>query len=165
MQRRSSVPKLLKRPPRPYPCTKVPIATSAKPISTRSARPEPSPTSNDVSSASATTSPSNQSPCPHDPTSTLKPFSWQPTSASGAPLWMKMVAARADLSEPSQRAIVLRLTKLRWLATPSGSPARAARGTILCRPRERGARVAVSRLYLRRHGRLHLDGGEDGGHH
>ena len=25
---------------------------------------------------------------------------WQPTSACGAPLWMKMVAARADLSEP-----------------------------------------------------------------
>jgi hypothetical protein len=25
-QRRSSVPKLLKRPPRPYPCTKVPSA-------------------------------------------------------------------------------------------------------------------------------------------
>ena len=34
----------------------------------------------------------------------------QPTSACGAPLWMKMVAARADLSEPSRRAIVLRLT-------------------------------------------------------
>src|SRR5271166_4303526 len=51
---------------------------------------------------------------------------WQPTSACGAPLWMKMVAARADFLEPSRRAIVLRLTKLRWLATPSGSPARAA---------------------------------------
>ena len=31
---------------------------------------------------------------------------WEPTSACGAPLWMKMVAARADLSEPSQWAIV-----------------------------------------------------------
>jgi hypothetical protein len=28
---------------------------------------------------------------------------WQPTSACGAPLWMKMVVARADLSEPTQR--------------------------------------------------------------
>jgi hypothetical protein len=26
---------------------------------------------------------------------------WEPTSTCGAPLWMKMVAARADLSEPS----------------------------------------------------------------
>ena len=31
---------------------------------------------------------------------------WQPTSACGAPLWMKMVAARADLSESLRRAIV-----------------------------------------------------------
>jgi hypothetical protein len=31
---------------------------------------------------------------------------WEATSACGAPLWMKMVAARADLPEPSQRAIV-----------------------------------------------------------
>ncbi len=53
--------------------------------------------------------------------------SCQPASACGAPLWVKMgVAARADLSEPSQRAIVLRLIKLRWLTTPIGSPARAA---------------------------------------
>jgi len=62
---------------------------------------------------------------PHDANSS-ELFSWQPTSACGAPLWMKMVAARADVSEPLQRAIVLRLTKLRWLATPSGSLARAA---------------------------------------
>ena len=53
-------------------------------------------------------------------------LAWEATSACGAPLSVKMVAARADLSEPSQRAIVLRLTKLRWLATPIGSPARAA---------------------------------------
>jgi len=46
---------------------------------------------------------------PHDANSS-ELFSWQPTSAAGAPLWMKMVAARADLSEPWQRAIVLRLT-------------------------------------------------------
>jgi hypothetical protein len=45
----------------------------------------------------------------------------QPTSACGAPLWMKMVAARAGLSEPRGRAIVLRLTSLRWLATPKNS--------------------------------------------
>src|SRR5208283_4861465 len=48
---------------------------SAKPISTRSARPGPSPTSNAASNASATTSPLNQRPRPHDPTSTLKLFS------------------------------------------------------------------------------------------
>ena len=48
-------------------------------------------------------------------------LSWEATSACGAPLSVKMVAARADLSEPTQRAIVLRLTKLRWLATPIGS--------------------------------------------
>ena len=52
-----------------------PIATSAKPISTRSARPGPSPTSNAASNASATPSPSNQRPRPHDPASTLKLFS------------------------------------------------------------------------------------------
>ena len=45
--------------------------------STRLPRPEPSPTSNDVSSASATTSPSNQRPSPHDPSSPLKLCSWQ----------------------------------------------------------------------------------------
>jgi hypothetical protein len=33
-------------------------------------------------------------------------YAWQPTSACGAPLWMKMVAARADLSESLRRAIV-----------------------------------------------------------
>jgi hypothetical protein len=52
-------------------------ANSAKLTSTRSPRAEPSPTSNDVLSASATTSPSNQRPSPHGPLSTLKLFSWQ----------------------------------------------------------------------------------------
>jgi hypothetical protein len=52
-------------------------ANSEKPTSTRLPRPEPSPTSNDVSSASATTSPSNQRRSPHDPSSPLKLFSWQ----------------------------------------------------------------------------------------
>src|SRR5208337_702950 len=73
---------------------------------------------------------------------------------------MKMVVARADLSEPSQRAIVLRLTKLRWLATRLGVRPALHRGTFLCRPRERGARVAVSRTYLQRHGRLLTEGGD-----
>ncbi len=41
-----------------------------------------------------------------DASSVSGPPPWQPTSACGAPLWMKMVAARADLSEPSRRAIV-----------------------------------------------------------
>src|SRR6476660_453164 len=38
-------------------------------------------------------------------------------------------------------------------------------GTILCRPREREARVAVSRTYLRRHGRLLRKEGEDASTH
>src|SRR5208283_4535370 len=63
---------------------------------------------------------------------------WEPTSACGAPLWMKMVAARADLSEPSQRAIGGSRPRL-------GVRPALHRGTILCRPRERGGRVAVSR--------------------
>ena len=54
-----------------------PIAISAKPISTRSARPEPSPTSNAASNASAIASPSNPRPSKHDPASELKLFSWQ----------------------------------------------------------------------------------------
>ena len=52
-------------------------------------------------------------------------FGREPTSACGAPLWMKIGGA-GRFVEPARRAIVLRLTKLRWLATPIGSPARAA---------------------------------------
>src|SRR5215472_7926363 len=39
------------------------------------------------------------------------------------------------------------------------------RGTILCRPRQRGARMAVSRTYLQRHGRLLTEGGDDASDH
>ena len=59
-----------------------PIAISAKPISTRSARPEPSPTSNAASNASAIASPSNPRPSKHDPASELKLFSWQTSDNS-----------------------------------------------------------------------------------
>ena len=61
-------------------------ANSEKPTSTRSPRSEPSPTSNDVSSASATTSPSNQRPSPHDPSSPLKLFSWQRKLRDASPV-------------------------------------------------------------------------------
>ena len=44
-----------------------PLAISAKPVSTRSARPEPSPTSNAASNASAIASPSNPGPASMTP--------------------------------------------------------------------------------------------------
>ena len=88
----------------------------------------------------------------------------QPAPA-GAPLWVKMVAGRAVLSEP------LRGDRAEADNPCGGSRPRITvrpaphRGAILCRPRKRGARVAVSRAYLRRHGRLPTEGGEDASAH
>ena len=50
----------------------------------------------------------------------------QPTSACGAPSMDENGGGAGRLVGASRRAIVLRLTSLRWLATPISSPARAA---------------------------------------
>src|SRR5271166_1659112 len=88
----------------------------------------------------------------------------QPAPA-GAPLWVKMVAGRAVLSEPwrgdrAEADFPCGGCRPRLSVRPAPH-----RGTILCRPRKRGARVAVSRMYLRRHGRLLMEGGENAGAH